>query len=402
MNIPFSPPKISENAINSVVETLRNGWITTGPKVKAFEKQLTEYMGTSATITTNSATASLETVLRVLGIGEGDEVITSAYTYTASASVIHHVGAKIVLVDTQKDSLEMNYKQMAEKITPKTKAIIPVDIAGKICDYEKIYEIVGEKKDVFSSNNELHQHLGRIAVIADAAHSFGARKDGKKSGQFADFTCFSFHAVKNLTTAEGGAITWNSLPIASNKLYTLFNTFILHGQTKDAFSKMKKGNWEYDIEFLGFKSNMTDISAAIGIEQLKEYNDNLSRRKEIVNYYNKHINTELVGYMSHLETNNTSSCHLYLTWVKGYTESQRNEVIAKMADVGIATNVHYKPLPLFTSYQQYGFKMEDFPNAFFTYQNEITLPLYPQLTNEELEYIVNHFNRIIEEMERSQ
>lgn len=400
MNIPFSPPKISENAINSVIETLRNGWITTGPKVKEFEKQLTKYMGTTATITTNSATAALETVLRVLDIGEGDEVITSAYTYTASASVIHHVGAKIILVDTQENSLEMDYEQLKNKITPRTKAIIPVDIAGKICDYKKIFEIVEEKKGLFSSENKLHQKIKRIAIIADAAHSFGAEKNGEKSGRFADFTCFSFHAVKNLTTAEGGAITWSNLPVDSNKLYTIFNTLILHGQTKDAFSKMKKGNWEYDIEFLGYKSNMTDISAAIGLEQLKEYDDNLERRMEIVKYYNKHLNTDLVEYVSHIETNNISSCHLYLTWVKGFTESERNELIEKLAKVNIATNVHYKPLPLFTSYQKYGFKMEDYPNAFLHYQNEITLPLYPQLTNKELEYIVKYFNKRIDEMRR--
>lgn len=401
MNIKFSPPKISENAINSVIETLRSGWITTGPKVKQFEKQLTEYMETSATITTNSATAALEAVLRVLEIGEGDEVITSAYTYTASAAVIHHVGAKIILVDTQENSLEINYEQLKEKITPRTKAIIPVDIAGKICDYKKIFEIVEEKKNLFSSQNKLHQKIARIAIISDAAHSFGAEKNNKKSGKFADFTCFSFHAVKNLTTAEGGAITWNNLPINSNKLYSVFNSIILHGQTKDAFSKMEKGNWEYDIEFLGYKSNMTDISASIGIEQLKEYESNLARRMEIVNYYNEHINSKFVRYFPHLEENNLSSCHLYLTWVKGFSEIQRNELVDKMADVGIATNVHYKPLPLFTSYQKYGFKIEDYQNAFVHYQNEITLPLYPQLTNTELEYIVEHFNRIIEEMERS-
>ncbi len=401
MNIKFSPPNISENAINSVIETLRSGWITTGPKVKEFEKQLTEYMGTSATITTNSATAALEAVLRVLEIGEGDEVITSAYTYTASAAVIHHVGAKIILVDTQKNSLEMNYEQLKEKITPRTKAIIPVDIAGKICDYKKLFEIVEEKKELFSSQNKLHQKLARIAIISDAAHSFGAEKNNKKSGKFADFTCFSFHAVKNLTTAEGGAITWNNLPINPNNLYKIFSSIILHGQTKDAFSKMEKGNWEYDIELLGYKSNMTDISASIGIEQLKEYDSNLARRKEIVNYYNEHINSKLVEYFPHLEADNLSSCHLYLAWVKGFSEVQRNELIVKMADVGIATNVHYKPLPLFTSYQQYGFKIGDYQNAFSHYQNEITLPLYPQLTNTELEYIVEHFNRIIEEMERS-
>lgn len=401
MNIKFSPPKISENAINSVIETLRSGWITTGPKVKEFEKQLTEYMGTSATITTNSATAALEAVLRVLEIGEGDEVITSAYTYTASAAVIHHVGAKIILVDTQKNSLEMNYEQLKEKITPRTKAIIPVDIAGKICDYKKLFEIVEEKKELFSSQNKLHQKLARIAIISDAAHSFGAEKNNEKSGKFADFTCFSFHAVKNLTTAEGGAITWNNLPINPNNLYKIFSSIILHGQTKDAFSKMEKGNWEYDIEILGYKSNMTDISASIGIEQLKEYDSNLARRKEIVNYYNEHINSKLVEYFPHLEADNLSSCHLYLAWVKGFSEVQRNELIVKMADVGIATNVHYKPLPLFTSYQQYGFKIGDYQNAFSHYQNEITLPLYPQLTNTELEYIVEHFNRIIEEMERS-
>ncbi|GEP84508.1 aminotransferase class-V family protein [Staphylococcus piscifermentans] len=399
MQIPFSPPQISEDAIESVVETLRNGWITTGPKAKQFEENLTEYMGTEGTVCMNSATAALEMTLRLLGIGPGDEVITSAYTYTASASVIHHVGAEIVLVDTQKDSLEMDYNQLEDKITKNTKAIIPIDIAGQLCDYEKIFEIAERKQNLFSTQNKIHQILNRIAVIDDGAHSFGAQKNGVPSGRFADFTTFSFHAVKNLTTAEGGAVTWTKdysqygIDIAK-----IFEVAILHGQSKDALCKMQKGNWEYDIQELGYKFNMTDINAAIGIDQLDKYDDNLKRRKEIVEYYEAHLNPEYLETLKHFDNEKESSCHLFLTWIKGITEEQRNNIITRLAEEGIATNVHYKPLPLFTAYKNYGFDIKDFPNAFAHYQNELTLPLYPQMTDEEVGYVVKKVNQAVSEV----
>lgn len=399
MQIPFSPPQISEDAIESVVETLRNGWITTGPKAKQFEENLTEYMGTEGTVCMNSATAALEMTLRLLGIGPGDEVITSAYTYTASASVIHHVGAEIVLVDTQKDSLEMDYNQLEDKITKNTKAIIPIDIAGQLCDYDKIFEIAERKQNLFSTQNKIHQKLNRIAVIDDGAHSFGAQKNGVPSGRFADFTTFSFHAVKNLTTAEGGAVTWTKdysqygIDIAN-----IFEVAILHGQSKDALCKMQKGNWEYDIKELGYKFNMTDINASIGLDQLDKYDDNLKRRKEIVEYYEAHLNPEYLETLKHFDNEKESSCHLFLTWIHGITEEQRNHIITRLAEEGIATNVHYKPLPLFTAYQNYGFDIKDFPNAFAHYQNELTLPLYPQMTDEEVDYVVTKVNQAVSEV----
>lgn len=396
MQIPFSPPQISEEAIESVVETLRSGWITTGPKTQAFEEALTDYMGTSGTVAMNSATAALEVTLRLLGIGAGDEVITSAYTYTASASIIAHVGAKIVLVDTQEDSLEMDYEQLASKITSRTKAIIPVDIAGQLCDYDKIFEIVQRKQDLFSTENPVHALLNRIAIIDDGAHSFGARKGARCSGSFADFTTFSFHAVKNLTTAEGGAVTWTRDYEADGyNLPKLFKTSILHGQSKDALSKMQKGNWEYDITELGYKFNMTDINAAIGLDQLSKYEDNLSRRKEIVRLYEAHLNPEFIQTLKHFDNDKESSCHLYITWIKGATEAQRNDIIQRLAEQGIATNVHYKPLPMFSAYQAYGFNIEDYPNAYAHYVNELTLPLYPQLTDEQVEFIVQQVNEAV-------
>ncbi|UXV35269.1 DegT/DnrJ/EryC1/StrS family aminotransferase [Staphylococcus sp. IVB6181] len=396
MQIPFSPPQISEEAIESVVETLRSGWITTGPKTQAFEEALTDYMGTSGTVAMNSATAALEVTLRLLGIGAGDEVITSAYTYTASASIIAHVGAKIVLVDTQEDSLEMDYEQLASKITSRTKAIIPVDIAGQLCDYDKIFEIVQRKQDLFSTENPVHALLNRIAIIDDGAHSFGARKGTRCSGSFADFTTFSFHAVKNLTTAEGGAVTWTRDYEADGyNLPKLFKTSILHGQSKDALSKMQKGNWEYDITELGYKFNMTDINAAIGLDQLSKYEDNLSRRKEIVRLYEAHLNPEFIQTLKHFDNDKESSCHLYITWIKGATEAQRNDIIQRLAEQGIATNVHYKPLPMFSVYQAYGFNIEDYPNAYAHYVNELTLPLYPQLTDEQVEFIVQQVNEAV-------
>ncbi|WP_105996512.1 DegT/DnrJ/EryC1/StrS family aminotransferase [Staphylococcus simulans] len=396
MQIPFSPPKISEEAIESVVETLRCGWITTGPKTKAFEEALTDYMGTEGTVAMNSATAALEMTLRLLGIGEGDEVITSAYTYTASASVIAHVGAKIVLVDTQKDSLEMDYTQLEDKITENTKAIIPVDIAGQLCDYDRLFEIARRKQALFHTENPVHALLNRIAIINDGAHSFGATKGENKSGSFADFTTFSFHAVKNLTTAEGGAVTWTKDYEAHGfDLQKLYKTSILHGQSKDALSKMQKGNWEYDISELGYKFNMTDINAAIGLDQLNHYDENLARRKEVVRLYDENLNTDVIKTLKHFDNDKESSCHLYITWIKGATEEQRNAIIEHLADEGIATNVHYKPLPMFSAYQEYGFDIKDFPNAYAHYVNELTLPLYPQLTDEQVEYIIKQVNEAV-------
>lgn len=398
MNIPFSPPLISEQSIESVVETLRSGWITSGPKVARFEEELTKYMNTDDTICLNSATAALESALRVLGIGPGDEVITSAYTYTASASVIDHVGAKIILVDTDPDTLEMDPEQVEAALTENTKAIIPVDIAGVICNYERLYDIVLRNRRTFKSSNPIHHLIGRIAIISDGAHSFGASRKDKMSGTFADFTAFSFHAVKNLTTAEGGALTW-SLPIDDSQVIReRLKTLNLHGQTKDARSKMELGNWEYDIEVLGYKNNLTDIAAAIGLEQLKEYGDNLKRRHEIIKHYDENLDTKYIKTLNHKKDNEFSSGHLYLTWVKNIGESERNEIIKRMAEHGIATNVHFKPLPLFTAYKNYGFDIKDYPNAFNHYKNEITLPLYPQLTNEEVNYIIDTFNRIVKEV----
>ncbi|MCH4381997.1 DegT/DnrJ/EryC1/StrS family aminotransferase [Staphylococcus haemolyticus] len=394
MNIPFSPPHITEKSVELVSEVLRSGWITTGPKVKEFENKLTEYIGSNGTVVMSSATAALEMSLRILGVGPGDEVITSAYTYTASASVIDHVGAKIVLVDTD-ENLGLNIQQLEEKINENTKAIIPVDIAGRINDYAKIKEIVKKKKELFKSNNEIANNIGRIAIIADAAHSFGAQKNEKQSGMFADFTCYSFHAVKNLTTAEGGAVTWI---INDKSIEKKFKQMILHGQSKDAFSKMQKGNWEYDITTLGYKSNMTDIQAAIGITQLSEYNENLKRRHEIIKFYESELNPQYIKSLNHNGKDFTSSGHLYITWVKNASEEQRNKIINELAKVGVSTNVHYKPLPLHTAYINYGFDISNFPMAHKMYKNEITLPLYPQLTNEEIRYIVDKYNEICEEV----
>ncbi|MGL6107376.1 DegT/DnrJ/EryC1/StrS family aminotransferase [Romboutsia sp.] len=392
VNIPFSPPDITDVEINNVVEVLKSGWITTGPKTKEFERQIAGYCNTNRAICLNSATAGMEMTLRVLGIGEGDEVITSAYTYTASASIIHHVGAKIVLVDTAKDSFQMDYNKLAEAITEKTKAIIPVDLAGLMCDYDKILEVVNSKKNLFKSNNNIQEAMGRVAVLADGAHSFGASQKGKMSGSVADFTSFSFHAVKNLTTAEGGAVTWRSIDgIDDEDIYKIYNTLSLHGQTKDALAKTKIGSWEYDIVEPAYKCNMTDIMAAIGLGQLSRYEGLLNYRKAIINRYNELLNdVDGVEVLRHYTDENTSSGHLYLIRLTGKDESFRNEVITKMAEQGIATNVHYKPLPLLTAYKNLGFKIENYPNAFDMYRNEITLPLNTLISLEQVEYVVEN------------
>lgn len=392
-NIPFSPPDIGEQEINDVIDALKSGWITTGPKTKEFERKIAEYIGVNRAVALNSATAAMELSLHVLGVGPGDEVITSAYTYTASASVINHVGAKIVLVDTAPNSFEMDYDKLEKAITSKTKAIIPVDIAGVVCDYERVYKAIENKKHLFSPKNKRQASIGRITVIADAAHSFGATKEGRQSGLFADITCFSFHAVKNLTTAEGGAVVWtNSLGMTDDELYKEFMLYGLHGQSKDALSKSQKGAWEYDIVYLGYKNNMTDILASLGLAQLKRYEDLLKRRFEIIKLYEKHLDNEKIEIIKLYGNNFKSSGHLLLCNLKGFSLEKRNQLILMLADVGIATNVHYKPLPLFTAYQKIGFKINDYNNAYSKYQNEITLPLHTLLSYEDVKYICKHVN----------
>ncbi|MBR5227171.1 MAG: DegT/DnrJ/EryC1/StrS family aminotransferase [Clostridia bacterium] len=389
MNIKFSPPDITDKEIENVVEVLKSGWITTGPKTKLFEQRIADYVGTNKAVCLNSATACLESILRVLKIGPGDEVITSAYTYTASASVVEHVGAKLVLVDVKENSFEMDYEKLEEAITEKTKAIIPVDIAGVPCDYEKIFSIVERKKNLFCSNNDLQKLYGRIIVVADGAHSFGAIYKDKMIGNVADFTSFSFHAVKNLTTAEGGALTWKSVEgLDDEVLYKEFMLLSLHGQSKDALAKNKLGAWEYDIVYPAFKCNMTDIMAAIGLAQLDRYEGILKRRHEIIARYNEAFKEYNVVLPTHIGEEKKSSGHLYLLRINGIDEEKRNELIIRLAEQGVATNVHYKPLPMMTAYKNLGFSIENYPNAYAMYQNEITLPLHTMLTEEEIEYII--------------
>lgn len=395
--IPFSPPDIGEEEIKRVTEVLKSGWITTGPKTKELERKIAEYCNTSKSICLNSATACMEMVLRALEIGEGDEVITSAYTYTASASIIDHVGAKIVLCDTGKNSYEMDYDKLTNLITEKTKAIIAVDLAGVICDYDKIFKVVEEKKEIFKANNDIQKSFGRIVVIADAAHSFGAKRNGKMSGEIADFTSFSFHAVKNLTTAEGGALTWKeNRNLNSEEFYNIINRLSLHGQTKDALSKSKLGSWEYDIVEPAFKCNMTDIMAAIGLAQLDRYNTLLNRRKEIIKKYDEALGkVEQVHILKHYDKNYQSSGHLYLIRLLGKDEHFRNNFIIKLAQKGISTNVHYKPLPMLTAYKKLGFEMKNYPNAFNMYKNEITLPLNTLLEDSDVRYIIEILEKLL-------
>lgn len=385
-NIPFSPPDISDLEISNVIEVLKSGWITTGPMTKKFENKISNYCGTKYANCLNSATACMEMCLRVLGVGPGDEVITSAYTYTASASVIAHVGAKVVLVDTDMDSYHISYEKLASAITERTKVIIPVDIAGVMCDYDKIYEIVQSKKEIFQADSEIQKLFGRIIILADAAHSFGAEYNSVKSGNVSDFTSFSFHAVKNLTTSEGGALTWRSLgEKIDKKIYETINTLSLHGQTKDAFSKNQLGSWEYDIISPAYKCNMTDIQAAIGLAQLERYDTLIYRRREIVELYKEYLSVNPDIQM--LEHSN-SSLHLMLVRIESLSNiSERNRVIEELAGLGIATNVHYKPLPLLTAYKKMLFEIDDFPNANEMYEKEITLPLHTKLSNEDVKYI---------------
>lgn len=396
LNVLFSPPDITEEEIAEVVDTLKSGWITTGPKTKLFEKQLAEFCHTSKAVCLNSATACLEMALRVLGIGQGDEVITTAYTYTASASVVCHVGAKLVLIDTQKDSYEMDYEKLEQAITENTKAIISVDLAGIIGNYEKLFSIAERKKALFHPANKIQERMGRIAVLADAAHALGAEKDGKRCGEIADFTSFSFHAVKNLTTAEGGALVWRDIEGIDNEaLYKQFMLFSLHGQSKDALAKTQLGAWEYDIVEPYFKCNMTDIMASLGLAQLRRYPELLARRKEIIGRYNEALKDEDVTVLNHYGENHTSSGHLYLVRLNGKTREECNEIITKMAERGVATNVHYKPLPMLSAYKNQGFSIEDYPNAYDLFANEITLPMHTKLTDEEVEYVIACFKECI-------
>ncbi|MBQ1251354.1 MAG: DegT/DnrJ/EryC1/StrS family aminotransferase, partial [Firmicutes bacterium] len=390
MQIPFSPPDISEEEILEVCDALRSGWITTGPRTKQFEKEISAYVGADKTVCLNSATAAMELTLRVLGVGEGDEVIVPAYTYTASCSVICHVGATPVMIDCGKDSFEMDYDRLADLITEKTKVILPVDLAGIPCDYDKIYAAVEAKKDRFMPCNEIQKAFGRVIVLADCAHGLGAERNGQKTGTLADFTCYSFHAVKNLTTAEGGAVSWKSVAgVDDEVLYKQYQLLSLHGQTKDAFNKNKAGAWEYDIVAPYYKCNMTDVMAAIGLAQLKRYPALLERRFEIIRRYNDALEAlDGVRVLSHESENHRSSGHLYLVRVDGIDHEQRNEIIGKMAEAGIACNVHYKPLPLLTAYKNLGFEIEDYPNAYAQYVNEISLPLFSKITDEQAEYVI--------------
>ena len=398
MNISFSPPDISEAEINEVAATLRSGWITTGPRTKELERKTAAYVGTERAVCLNSQTACAEMALRLMGIGEGDEVITSAYTYTASASVIEHVGAKIVLVDCQENSLEMDYDAMEAAITDKTKAIIPVDIAGIPCDYDRIFAIVERKKHLFKPNNDLQKALGRIAVMADTAHAFGATWHGKPVGSVADFSSFSWHAVKNFTTAEGGALSWRTIDGVDNEdIYKQLQLFSLHGQSKDALAKTQLGAWEYDIVGTWYKCNMTDIMAAIGLAQFERYPAMLARRKEIIGKYDVALKPLGVKVLPHYTDDYESSGHLYLTRVHNITAEQRNEIIIKMAEEGVACNVHYKPLPMHTAYKKLGFDIKDYPNAYKHFANEISLPLHTKLTDEEVEYVIEKYTKVLKE-----
>lgn len=396
--IPFSPPDISELEIAEVVEALKSGWITTGPRTKQLEKNIAEWVGTDKCVCLNSQTACAEMALRVMGIGAGDEVITCAYTYTASASVIAHVGAKIVLIDTQKDSLEMDYDALEAAINENTKAIIPIDLAGIPCDYDRIFEIVERKKQLFRPNNEIQSALGRVAIMADTAHAFGAKWHDKMIGSVADFSSFSFHAVKNITTAEGGALTWRTIPGISNEdIYKKLQLLSLHGQSKDALAKTKLGAWEYDIVGTYYKCNMTDVVAAIGLKQFERYPNMLKRRKEIIEKYDAAFNQLGVETLDHYTDEWESSGHLYLTRIPSITFEQRNEIIFKMAERGVASNVHYKPLPMHTAYRNLGFDIKDYPNAYAHYENEISLPLHTCLTDEDVKYVIEQYADIIRE-----
>ena len=398
MKVAFSPPDISELEIEAVADVMRSGWITTGPRTKELEKKIAAWVGTPRCVCLNSQTACAEMALRVLGIGEGDEVITSAYTYTASASVVRHVGATLKLVDIQKDSLEMDYDALEAAITERTKAIIPVDLGGVPCDYDRIFAIVERKKHLFKPANEMQAALGRIAVCADTAHAFGAKWHGRMVGSIADFSAFSFHAVKNFTTAEGGALTWRSIPgIDDEEIYHKLQLLSLHGQSKDALAKTKIGAWEYDIVGTWYKCNMTDIAAAMGLAQFVRYPGMLERRRDIIRRYDEAFRPLGVETLAHYTDTYASSGHLYITRVPGITAAQRNEIILKMAEAEIACNVHYKPLPMHTAYKALGFDIANYPNAYAHFVNEITLPLHTCLTDEMVAYVIDNYTRILRE-----
>ena len=395
-NIPFSPPDMTEAEVKEVAEAILSGWITTGPRTKELERQIAEYIGVNKAVCLNSQTACAEMALRLLGIGVGDEVIVPAYTYTASASIVCHVGATLVFADVQPNSLEMDYDQVEKLITPQTKAIIPVDLAGIPCDYERLMQIVENKRSLFQATNAIQQAMGRVAICADAAHAFGASRKEKMVGSIADFTAFSFHAVKNLTTAEGGALTWNTIPgISDDELYRMVQLFSLHGQSKDALAKTKLGAWEYDIVGPWYKCNMTDIMAAMGLVQMKRYPDMLLRRKAIIERYDKALKSAGIEVLEHYTDHHQSSGHLYITRVPNISTEQRQAIIEKMAEQGIATNVHYKPLPMMTAYKNLGFDIENYPHAYAHFANEITLPLHTRLTDEEVDYIVENYIQIV-------
>lgn len=417
-NIPFSPPDMSEAEVEQVAEALHSGWITTGPKTKEFEKLIALCCGTNRAVCLNSATASMEMALRLIGVGPEDEVIVPAYTYTASASVTQHVGCKLVLVDSQPDNVEMDYDKLANAITEHTKVICPVDLGGVVCDFDRVFQIVEAKRHLFRPSNEIQKYIGRIIVAADDAHAFGAKWHGKMAGAIADFSSFSFHAVKNLTTAEGGALTWilpfGQLKVKSEELknymptvpfiegetwdellYRVSQLFSLHGQNKDALAKTKLGSWEYDVIGPWYKCNMTDVMAGIGLAQLKRYPELLYRRRQIINRYDEALKDLPVAVLNHYGDNHSSSGHLYLTRLLGRSDAERREVIVKMAERGIACNVHYKPLPMMTAYKALGFDIKDFPNAYHLFENEVTLPLHTRLSDEDVEYVIGNFVEIL-------
>ena len=398
MKIPFSPPDITEEEVEQVAEALRSGWITTGPTTKELEREVAEFCGVNRAVCLNSQTACAEMTLRLLGISEDDEIIVPAYTYTATASVVCHVGAKLVMVDVQKDSLEMDYNKLANAITEKTKVVIPVDLGGVPCDYNRIFSIVESKKELFHPVNKLQKAIGRVIVMTDAAHAFGAEWNGKAVGSIADFSNFSFHAVKNFTTAEGGAVTWKDIEgIDNEEIYHQYQLLSLHGQSKDALAKTQLGAWEYDIVGAWFKCNMTDVTAGIGLAQMKRYRGLLARRKEIIEKYDAAFKPLGIEVLNHYTEEHQSSGHLYITRIPGITLEQRHEIIVKMAEAGVACNVHYKPLPMMTAYRNMGFDIKDYPNAYNRFENEITLPLHTKLTDEEVEYVIEKYCEIVKE-----
>lgn len=397
--INFSPPDITEEEISAVADALRSGWITTGPKTKEFERQIAAFCRTEKAVCLNSATACMELTLRLLGVGKGDEVIVPAYTYTATASVVCHVGATPVIVDVEKDAFNFDYEKLADAITEKTKVITPVDLGGVMFDYDKLFDIVKAKKHLYKPANEMQKAFGRIVVMADAAHSLGAKRNGKMCGEVADFTSFSFHAVKNLTTAEGGAVVWKNIDGIDNEdIYKQYQLLSLHGQSKDALSKSKLGAWEYDIVAPNYKCNMTDVAAGIGLAQLNRYSKIVARRKEIIEKYNDAFKDLPITVLEHYNDTITSCGHLYITRVDGISLEQRNDIIVKMAELGVATNVHYKPLPMLTAYKNLGFDIKDYPCAYDMFKNEITLPLHTLLSDDDVDYVIECYKKALSEV----